>query len=495
MGRRGIKVSRVLINKIYDILPEFLQTILINTVKSIKKFFYKLSKLFRRSQNSKPEIIHEFNFNRKYGPLPRVCYAPYTSLFLSRLGYISPCYASYNSDSSHISKESLKTAWFDGSIERIRKKHLNYDFSECSLCKSLLEQKAFGSLLINKYDHYSFSRSSYPRIIEFELSNKCNLSCIMCDSNLSSRIEKTECNNISGNQFYGEKFFEDLEEFIPHLHLAEFTGGDPLIIDEYYRILQLIKKLNPSCSILITTNANTYNEKVEWILNNFKKINFNVSIDSLDAENYSKIRRNGDFNKAIKNLELFIEYSRKNKTYLNILVCPMTVNFHEMADFVNFANEKDICVFFHTVVKPKHLSLKYNRSDSIQENIENFKSLKFPDKTKNQKTNKKNFEDLVNLVEIWQSELELQMRKNQNQFRELSISEMEESLFKKIRGEEKFVNYKMQTILEKYKNNDNYKVLLSKLVAVENQKFIRYLREKETDELLLITEDLIKSTK
>jgi MoaA/NifB/PqqE/SkfB family radical SAM enzyme len=53
----------------------------------------------------------------------------------------------------------------------------------------------------------------------------------------------------------------------------------------------------------------------------------------------------------------------------------------------------------------------------------------------------------------------------------------------------------MQTILEKYKNNDNYKVLLSKLVAVENQKFIRYLREKETDELLLITEDLIKSTK
>lgn len=57
------------------------------------------------------------------------------------------------------------------------------------------------------------------------------------------------------------------------------------------------------------------------------------------------------------------------------------------------------------------------------------------------------------------------------------------------------MNYKMQTILEKYKNNDNYKVLLSKLVAVENQKFIRYLREKETDELLLITEDLIKSTK
>ncbi len=472
-----------------------MQTLLLNAVKRIKIVFYKLSKLFIPSQKSKPEIIHEFNLNRKYGPLPRVCYAPYTSLFLSRLGYISPCYASYNPESSHISKESLKTAWFDGSIERIRKKHLNYDFSECSLCKTLLEQKAFGSLLINKYDHYSFSRSSYPRIIEFELSNKCNLSCIMCDSNLSSGIEKAECNNISGNQFYGEKFFEDLEEIIPHLHLAEFTGGDPLIIGEYYRILELIKKLNPDCSILITTNANTYNQKVEWILNNFKKINFNVSIDSLDAENYSKIRRNGDLNKAMQNLERFIEYSRKNKTYLNILVCPMTVNFHEMADFVNFANEKNICVFYHTVVKPKHLSLKYNKNDYIKKNIKNFKSLKFPDKTKNQKTNKKNFEELVKLVEIWQLEQEPQMQKIQNQYSELSIGEIEELLFKKIGGEEEFVNYKLQTVLEKYKNSDDYKFLLSKLARVENQKFIRYLREKETDELLLITEDIINNKK
>ena len=288
-------------------------------------------------------------------------------MFFARNGKVSPCYASYNNESSSISKSTISEIWFNGSFKKIRKEHKNCELNtSCEFCSKLILNKSFGSLLINKYEHYAFSKSKYPAIMEFEISNKCNLSCIMCDSNLSSSIESKKDYKCSGNQYYSQKFTEELKEFIPHLQLAEFTGGDPFMIEEYYQIWDLINVINPKCHILITTNANTMNPRIEKMLETHKNIHFNVSIDSLEKENYEEIRKGGIFEFALQNLDKFIDYTKKHKTNLNILVCPMTVNKNELDKFVDFANERDICVFYNTVVKPKELPLKYMNKTELQ---------------------------------------------------------------------------------------------------------------------------------
>jgi len=484
-----------MLSKVYNILPSFLQQTVVRIHRGLRLCNYRLAGLKTRKACAGKDFVafDGFNKSRKYGPLPKICYAPYKSMFFSRAGLVSPCYASYNDKSSHISLKSIKEIWTAGSFKTIRNEHevcnLN---STCKFCKTIMDTGSYGSLLINKYEHYAFVKTDFPAIMEFELSNRCNLSCIMCDSNLSSGIEKDNCGAISGNEFYGEKFFKELEEFIPHLQLAEFTGGDPFMIEEYYRIWDMIVQLNPDCQILITTNANTMNARIEKLLSEHKNIHFNVSIDSLQSQNYENIRRNGNFETAMRNLDIFIDYTRRNKTSLNILVCPMTVNVSEMNDFVRFANSKEICVYFHTVVKPKELSLKFADAKFVINSIESMEKEVFSQKSKAEKVNNTNFRNLLNLLRVWASESEEQNLPEKELFK---IDEARDLLRLRVQSNLSESTEKFEILLQKIAQMDCSEFILNKLLEIRDDDFFSHLKNDSIEELEVICKGLIPDKK
>ncbi|HOZ29941.1 MAG TPA: radical SAM protein [Bacteroidales bacterium] len=472
-----------MLSKVYNILPQFLQDLVIDIHKDLRLllFFFTSSIKNKRCTGINKKILTDFNKSRKYGPLNKICYAPYTSMFFSRSGLVSPCYASYNDKSSHIKSNSIKDIWFNGSFKAIREQHKTCDLSKnCKFCKEIMDKTAYESLLINKYEHYAFSKSKYPAIMEFEISNKCNLSCIMCDSNLSSSLEAGNLEKISGNQYYDDKFIEQLIEFIPHLQLAEFTGGDPFMIQEYYKIWEMIAEINPKCNILITTNANTMNSRIEKLLETHRNIHFNVSIDSLEKENYEKIRRGGNLDFALRNLDMFIKYTKKHNTSLNMLVCPMTVNKHELHSFVDFANEKNICVFYHTVVKPKGLSLKYLDKNILMNTIKDMEKFTSDTKTKNQRTNLKNYQNLISLLKSWHDEVTDEKCDKEKKL--LSEAEALELIRSKILGNEGLTD-KMTSLLNRLNNSDSYLLIINRLANIKDDVFIEYLQSKTIDEL------------
>lgn len=476
-----------MLSRFYKILPGFLQNFAVGFHRHLRLLAYKFSKNKKSEQCSgiNKNVLEGFNKSRKYGPLKHICYAPYTSMFFSRSGLISPCYASYNEKSSHISQKSIREIWFRGSFKDIRDQHSVCNMHDsCAFCEEILNSHSYGSLLINKYEHYAFSKSEYPVIMEFELSNKCNLSCIMCDSNLSTGISGVGCETDSGNLHYDKKYFDQLREFIPHLQLAEFTGGDPFMIEEYYQIWDMITELNPKCQILITTNANTMNPRIEKLLDSYTNINFNISIDSLEKENYEKIRHNGSFDFALKNINRFIDYSRKNKTHLNILVCPMTVNSYELANFVSFANEKQICVYYHTVIKPKELSLKYSDKLELLKLIGDLESNHFPCKTKKQKTNAENFESLINLLKTWQTEQEILENSDSNSALKFSIEESKSVLREKVLTSSPQLYDKIDKLISEVSILENAEYVFNRLCSVKDEVFFEYLATKNIQELV-----------
>lgn len=478
-------------------MPYNLKQLSVKVYRNFRLISFFIRKLFLKKSFSIPKDIYlEYNKSRKYGPLNKVCYAPYTSMFFSRTGYVSPCYASYNSRSSRVSDSSIKDIWHKGSFKDIRIQHGKGDLqTNCSFCRDLMFQKSFGSLLINKYEHYAFSRKKYPVIMEFELSNRCNLACIMCDSNLSSAIAGT--NDNQSDDFYGESFIEQLEEFIPHLQLAEFTGGDPFLIKDYYKIWDVILDKNPSCHLLITTNANTMNDKIESMLDSFKNIHFNISIDSLIRENYEKIRRNGNFEIAMSNINKFIDYSKKNNTFLNLLVCPLTVNRHEFADFVRFANKKDIGVYFHTVIKPKDLSLKYLNKKLLAETITQMKSEDFITEGYKQTQNVQNFVNLIQLLENWMNEDVADIKDEKKHYANNSLfhtNDIETELINKITKtnpniQNRFV-FNNKEIKNKF-SEEEYMIFIDYLNKMEFARLVEILENNSIEEIFELSKTLI----
>lgn len=348
--------------------------------------------------------VKAYNRQRPYGYRQQLCYAPFTSMFFSRAGYMSPCYATYSEKSDRWPDKSIKASWFKGEFENIRKHVADYDLDyACRFCKPIFASHNFGSLLPNKYESYGISTQAYPKIMEFELSNRCNLECIMCDGNLSSAIRKNREKKPPLPDHYNQDFVEELKEFIPHLQMAEFTGGDPFLIPMYYDIWKLINSMNPKCQVLITTNANTMNNRIETMLQTYNNLHFNISIDSLNKEHYEQIRRGANFDDVIRNTKRFISYCHQHNTSCNLLVCPLTINSRDFQGLIEFANKQDICVYFHTVIKPRELSLKHQSPEYLQDIIKRLKSWNPPEKTKNQKTNAENYKSLINLLSSWRN--------------------------------------------------------------------------------------------
>ncbi len=342
----------------------------------------------------------EYNQQRFYGSQKYFCYAPFGSLFISYSGKVAPCYACKINES--MEHKSIEEIWKGPTFQSLRDDISKGIISEaCSFCRNHFMSKDYGSILANKYDHYLMSTSGKPIIAELELSNQCNLECIMCSGTLSSSIRKNRehlpavLNNIP------DTFLAQFESILKNLRSLELTGGDPLLIDLYYELLNRAETINPKLNVLITTNANTFTKQTETLLRKKLKLSFNVSIDSLNNETYSKIRCNGTLKTALKNIDQFKKYTQENHTSLGFLVCPLKHNWKELPDFVNFANKHGASLSYHVVFKPAEHALWSFPSIKLKEILKHLNSFHFTSDNFNGNINVRSYNSMVHLVESW----------------------------------------------------------------------------------------------
>ena len=306
-----------------------------------------------------PEIISEFNSHLKRPPGAPLCYAPFNNIAFSSQGFVGACFQSYfREEELRIPRATIREVWFSKQFQRLRDHIKNNDLSyKCKDCKKFLDVKNYVSVPINGYRAYEEELKEYPSSMEFELSNKCNLECIMCIGELSSNVRKNRDKLPPLLSPYDDKFVEQLREFIPHVKEMKFLGGEPSLIQVYYKIWELTIELNPACLFFVTTNANVLSSRFRGLL---EKGNFqmNVSIDSLKKDVYEKIRVNANFETMRENLDFYIDYKkRKNKT-LQVSFIPMTLNWAEVPEIIRFGNQNGINVWLHTLTTPAELHLK-----------------------------------------------------------------------------------------------------------------------------------------
>jgi MoaA/NifB/PqqE/SkfB family radical SAM enzyme len=84
--------------------------------------------------------------------------------------------------------------------------------------------------------HKIFGGVVMPKVMEFELSNECNLECVMCNGSFSSSIRKNREKLPPIISPYNDDFVNELDAFIPHLTDAKFLGGEPFMIEIYLKI-------------------------------------------------------------------------------------------------------------------------------------------------------------------------------------------------------------------------------------------------------------------
>jgi MoaA/NifB/PqqE/SkfB family radical SAM enzyme len=195
----------------------------------------------------------------------------------------------------------------------------------------------------------------------------------MCSGRVSSTIRKNRENQEPLPFPYDDNFVEQLKEFIPHLKQAYFFGGEPFLIPIYYKIWEQIININPKVKIYAVTNGTVMNERIENIL---KKTDFNltISIDSLVKERAESIRFGCDFEDVIKNIFKFQTFSHNN---ISISHTPMTINWFETPDIINFCNSIDAIINLSYVEGPPEFALWSMMPDKLDEVYKFYKNFKW----------------------------------------------------------------------------------------------------------------------
>lgn len=191
----------------------------------------------------------------------------------------------------------------------------------------------------NELLHKSFqSRSSNvlasPTFIKVEISNICNLHCIMCP------IDDIEAPK---RKLTIDEFKHILSQF-PFLKKIGLYGiGEPLNNPRIYEMIKICHDRNIETEFV--SNATLFNETrinklIEAGLNNIY-----ISIDSVNPKTYESIRIGSNFEKVIKNLQTLIDCKKAANSQtpsIGISTVTMSENIEEIIEIINFISTLEV---------------------------------------------------------------------------------------------------------------------------------------------------------
>jgi len=179
---------------------------------------------------------------------------------------------------------------------------------------------------------------SMPLHIQIEMTNTCNLRCIMCTSVWSE--------NAHGEHHYLDGgILQKLSRYYGYAVLVEPQGnGEPMLHKDFMSNLKRIKQ--NSAFVIFTTNGTLLNpERVEKIVGLGTDV-IVFSIDGATKETYEAIRKGADFEKVLDNIRLLNLVKKraghsdphdKPEWMINFVV--MQQNYHEMPKIMDFLHE------------------------------------------------------------------------------------------------------------------------------------------------------------
>ncbi len=240
------------------------------------------------------------------------CILPWVHLHVSQNGRVSPC-CNNNRYLGNVQEQSIKDIWKGKNFIRLRELFQNnIPDKRCSHCYNIEKsgKKSLREISNEKYRKDLIrvaANNPEPIYLDIRFSNICNFKCKTCwHGNSSAWFKEGSKRNASNERIIKAftKKFDELFEYINDVEEIYFAGGEPLIMEEHYQILEELEKRELfDIELRYNTNFSTLNFKDKNILKiwkKFKKVHVSASIDA-SHELGSEIREGFNWEQFIKN--------------------------------------------------------------------------------------------------------------------------------------------------------------------------------------------------
>ncbi len=286
------------------------------------------------------------------------CFAPWMSIHAWPNGNAYPC-CMWNSSKpiGFYSESSIDELMNSNILKETRIKMLNEERVE--FCKNCYHQdnidrhsyrmemtKTYKGCfdIIHNIDKDGGLKEIKPKLWDIRFSNICNFKCRTCGPELSSSWYQDAINIKRGmmhnkaliNISKTSNIFEELKEYYDHVEEIYFAGGEPLIMNEHYLILdELIKRKKTNTIIRYSTNFSVLQYKHWDVLDlwkHFPNLSVYISVDGIgDIGEYIRCGFKTDV--FLKNVFEFFKRDIKPKNFA-FMITYGTLNYLHLFDFI-----------------------------------------------------------------------------------------------------------------------------------------------------------------
>lgn len=229
--------------------------------------------------------------------------------------------------------------------------------------------------------------------IDLRFGTKCQLACVMCsphdssgwikdwqaiypqiqNKSLKETAQWSNKGSINGSSYNWHKnnpvFWQQFYEQIPNMQQLYFAGGESLIIEEHYEILEEAIRQGHAKNLELRYNSNG----VEWrddlfkLWKEFKLVRFHYSVDSIGEMN-SYIRYPSEWERTHEVFHI-LDKGTSDNVEVTIACAVQALNVYYLPDFLKWKltqNFKKINMWplgagginYHFVYHPPHLNVK-----------------------------------------------------------------------------------------------------------------------------------------
>ena len=292
------------------------------------------------------------------------CMFPWMHLNVTPKGDIYPCCSNnYTTPFGSTKETSLKEAFNNDKMKQLRLNMLSETKSE--ICTFCYKHEEAGPHSFRNYSKEHWGKDfdelvpqtqpdgTMPdfkmKYYDIRFSNICNFKCRTCGAEFSSQWAAEQKANHDPNHYIvihaddnKGNLLDEVLTHIEHIDLAYFAGGEPLITDEHYTILEeMIRKGRTDVTLRYNTNASNIKYKNHDILDlwkHFKRVELSCSIDHY-GERAEWLRHGTDWGKVESNLLTFRDLDFV-KFQMNTVFS--IFNYTTIGEFYNYLKEKNL---------------------------------------------------------------------------------------------------------------------------------------------------------
>ena len=269
-------------------------------------------------------------------PHPKFCVLPWVSLEASPIGTVRPCCLA---DDEIVDSNSVKFNLKSADFRDIQNSEYMYQLRQAFLageqpqtCRKCWNEERSGRTskrmhTLDRLKHMGISsdwtQEAKPLMfLDLKLGNICNLKCRICGSWSSSQFAAEEIAQLPRDQQKkshaytmlragawpqeNPQFWNQIDLVVNDIRYIEFTGGEPFMIAEHFRMLQGIvdRGIAHQVEIHYNTNGTQYPESAEEIWRHFRTVEIAFSIDDVGPR-FEYQRSNAEWAQVCENLDRF----------------------------------------------------------------------------------------------------------------------------------------------------------------------------------------------